>query len=118
MKKALIITSLVALLGASAVMADQGFGGGRGMDRMKTALGLNDTQAAQVDSIMQDQQARMQALRDETNQRIQALLTPEQAAKFQEMQQRRREHQGNKRGGSFQGNYQQQPPATSNGSGF
>ncbi|WML91425.1 hypothetical protein [Thiothrix lacustris] len=98
MKKALIITSLVALLGASAVMADQGFGGGKGIDRMKTFLGLSDTQAVQVDSIMQDQQVRMKALREETNQRIQALLTPEQAAKFQQMEQQRGERQGNRMG--------------------
>ncbi len=87
MKKVLITTALLALLGTSAAMADHGFGGGKGMDRMKTFLGLSDTQAAQVDSIMQDQQARMQALHEETNQRIQALLTPEQATKFQEMEQ-------------------------------
>ncbi|MGB3919289.1 hypothetical protein J9253_09310 [Thiothrix litoralis] len=114
MKKALIITSLVALLGASAVMADQGFGGGRGMDRMKTSLGLSDTQAAQVDSIMQDQQARMKALHEETNQRIQALLNPEQAAKFQQMEQQRGERKGN-RMERFQGN-EQAPAAPEAGS--
>lgn len=96
MKKTLIITSLVALLGASAVMADQGMGGGKGMDRMKTFLGLSDTQSVQVDSIMQDQKVRMDALREETNQRIQALLTPDQAAKFQQMEQQRSERKGNR----------------------
>lgn len=95
MKKALIITSLVALLGASAVMADQN-GGGKGMDRMKTFLGLSDTQSVQVDSIMQDQKVRMDALHEETNQRIQALLTPDQAAKFQQMEQQRSERKGNR----------------------
>lgn len=114
MKKTLIITSLLALLGASVAMAD--FGGGRGMERMKTFLGLSDTQAAQVDSIMQDQQARMQALHDETNQRIQALLTPEQAAKFQEMQQQREQRKGNRMGG-FQGNAQQPPAPVEGGWG-
>jgi len=118
MKKALIITSLVALLGTSVAMADYGFGGGKGMDRLTTFLGLSDTQAAQVDSIMQDQQARMQALRDETNQRIQALLTPEQAAKFQEMEQQRGERKGNRMGG-FQGNAPAPAaPAAGNWGGF
>ncbi|SEA81163.1 hypothetical protein SAMN05660964_02503 [Thiothrix caldifontis] len=116
MKKALIITSLVAMLGASAVMADYGFGGGKGMDRMKTFLGLSDTQAAQVDSIMQEQHARMQALHDETNQRIQALLTPDQAAKFQQMEQQRGERKGNRMGGAPQGNMQ--PPAANNWGSF
>ena len=115
MKKALIITSLVALLGASAVMADQGFGGGRGMDRMKTALGLSDTQAAQVDSIMQEQREKMQALHEESNQRIQALLTPEQATLFQQMEQQRGERKGN-RMERFQGNTQ--APAAPAEAGF
>jgi hypothetical protein len=116
MKKALIITSLVAMLGTSAAMADYGFGGGKGMERMKTFLGLSDTQAAQVDSIMQEQHARMQALHDETNQRIQALLTPDQAAKFQQMEQQRGERKGNRMGGASQSNLQ--PPATNNWGNF
>lgn len=94
MKKALIITSLVAMLGASVAMADHGFGGGfggRGMEHLKTLLGLSDTQAAQVDVIMQEQKTKMDAIRTETEQRIQTLLTPEQAAKFTEMQQKRQE---------------------------
>lgn len=91
MKKTLMITALVAALGASVAMADHGFGG-KGFERMKTALGLSDTQAAQVDVIMQEQKTKMEALRTETQQRIQALLTPEQAAKFAEMQQQREQH--------------------------
>jgi Spy/CpxP family protein refolding chaperone len=96
MKKALIITSLVALLGASVAMADHGFGGGfgggKGLERMKTLLGLSDTQSAQVEVIMQEQKTKMEALRTETEQRIQSLLTPEQASKFADMQQKRQEH--------------------------
>lgn len=91
MKKTLMITALIAALGASVAMADHGFGG-KGVERMKTALGLSDTQAAQVDVIMQEQKTKMEALRNETQQRIQALLTPEQAAKFAEMQQQREQH--------------------------
>lgn len=108
MKKALIAVALIGAMGASVAFADHGFGGGKGMDRMKTFLGLSDTQSAQVDSIMQEQQTKMQALRDETKQRIQVLLTPEQAAKFQQMEQQRGERKGNRMGG-FQGNMQ--PPA-------
>lgn len=95
MKKALIITALAAMLGASVAMADHGgFGGGfggKGLDRMKTALGLSDVQATQVEVIMQEQKVKMDALRTETEQRIQTLLTPEQATKFAEMKQKREE---------------------------
>lgn len=90
MKKVLVVTALVAMLGATVAMADHGFGG-KGMDRLKTALGLSDVQASQVDVIMQEQKAKMDALREETNQRIQALLTPDQATKFAEIQQKRQE---------------------------
>ena len=55
-----------------------------------------DPQSVQVDSIMQDQKVRMDALHEETNQRIQALLTPDQAAKFQQMEQQRSERKGNR----------------------
>ncbi|MEB4593309.1 hypothetical protein VSS37_20190 [Candidatus Thiothrix sp. Deng01] len=94
MKKVLVVTALAAMLGATVAMADHGFGGGfggKGMDRLKTALGLSDVQASQVDVIMQEQKAKMDALREETNQRIQALLTPDQATKFAEIQQKRQE---------------------------
>ncbi|EIJ33734.1 hypothetical protein [Thiothrix nivea] len=95
MKKALIITTLAALLGASVAMADHGFGGGfggKGLDRMKTALGLSDVQASQVEVIMQEQKTQMDAIRTQTEQRIQALLTADQAAKFADMKQKREEH--------------------------
>ncbi|MEZ5452861.1 MAG: hypothetical protein R3E93_08630 [Thiothrix sp.] len=95
MKKALIITTLAALLGASVAMADHGFGGGfggKGLDRMKTALGLSDVQASQVEVIMQEQKTQMDAIRAQTEQRIQALLTADQAAKFADMKQQREEH--------------------------
>lgn len=90
MKKVLIITSLVAALGASVAMADHGGFMGKG-DRLKDFLGLNDTQVSQVEAIMQEQKAKMDALREETDARVQAVLTPEQASKFQEMKQKRQE---------------------------
>lgn len=92
MKKVLIIASLVAALGASAAMAGHGGGFmGKGADRLKSFLGLNDAQVTQVEAIMQEQKAKMDVLREETDQRIQAVLTPEQATKFQEMKQKRQD---------------------------
>lgn len=110
MKKVLIITSLVAALGASVAMAGPGGFMGKGADRMKEFLGLNDTQVSQVEVIMQEQKAKMDALREETDQRVMAVLTPEQATKFQEMKQKRqermenrREHTGDKKSGGWGG---------------
>lgn len=65
-------------------------------------LGLDDEQAARVDSLMQIQRQkadslleamhpRLKALIDSTNAEIEALLTDEQRERFHEMQQRRHE---------------------------
>jgi Spy/CpxP family protein refolding chaperone len=89
--------------------------GGRGMDpehrveMMQRRLGLNDSQTAQVRQIFKESQAQMEALRSNASMapedrraqmmtlhqgeqaRIRAVLTPDQQAKFDAMQQRMRE---------------------------
>ncbi|MCB1622463.1 MAG: hypothetical protein KDI44_17200, partial [Thiothrix sp.] len=62
MKKTLIATILL-LVTATVAMANPGFGG-RGLEAMKSALGLSDEQATQVEAIMQDERARMDAILD------------------------------------------------------
>lgn len=120
MKKVLIIAALVSVLGASVAIAGHGGKGGRGdcggpgvrgpgmehkgmmMDMLKNKLSLNTAQAAQVETIMQEQLSKAQALQEQTRlemekmrteseSRIAALLTPEQAATFQQMQSERKQ---------------------------
>jgi periplasmic protein CpxP/Spy len=89
-------------------------GGGRGMmdparrtEMLRNQLGLNDTQTAQVKAILEDERTKMEALRADTSSsmqekrpkmmairqdeeaKIEAILTPDQKAKFEAMRQRR-----------------------------
>jgi periplasmic protein CpxP/Spy len=92
-------------------------GGGRGMrmdpgaraDMLKQNLGLSDDQTAQVKSIFQDSQTKMEALRSNSslsqedrrsqmmsirkgeNDKIEALLTPDQKTKYAAWQQQMRD---------------------------
>jgi Spy/CpxP family protein refolding chaperone len=98
--------------------------GGRGMDperrveMMQRRLALNDSQTAQVRQILtesraqaetirsnaqlgpQDRRARMMTLHQGEQARIRAVLTPDQQAKFDAMQQRMREHRAEGEGES------------------
>jgi Spy/CpxP family protein refolding chaperone len=123
MKKALIATALIGVLGMSVAFADHGgFGGcggkgghggfgGRGGEKMgqmlTEKLKLNDTQKTQLDTIIKDQQTKMEALRTqmqeqmktlrtENDAKIAAILTPEQATTFQKMQDERKQRQADR----------------------
>ena len=84
-------------------------GGAEQGERLKTALGLSDDQAAKVKQIMQDSRTAQKALRDDTtlkgkekkakkdalvadrDTKIKAVLTPDQFAKFTEMEAKMKE---------------------------
>ena len=103
MKKALIATALISVLGLSAAVYAQphdGWGGkdGKGHsaemmgERLKEKLNLTTDQQTQLNQIMADQKTRMdeihkqmEALRTETDSKIIAILTPEQATTFKQM---------------------------------
>lgn len=90
-------------------------------DRMRTELGLTDDQMQKIHAIMEDghsarealrsdqslteeqRNAKIQAMRQEFETKIEAILTPDQIAKFQEMRQRREGGGGNGGGGNRQG---------------
>ncbi len=122
MKKVLMVAALIGALGVSVVFADHGFGGGKGdcggkgghdgfggrgamMGEMLTEkLKLDDAQKAQLDTIKQEQSAKMEALRTqmqeqmkalraENETKIAAILTPEQATTFKQMQDERQKRQ-------------------------
>jgi Spy/CpxP family protein refolding chaperone len=125
MKKALIATALIGVIGMSAAFADHGGGfgdcggkgdpagfGGRGGEKMAEMLTdklqLDDAQKAQLATIQQEQksqmdalhtqmQEQMQALRTENDSKIAAILTPEQATTFQQMQDERQKKQDERR---------------------
>ena len=94
MKQLLVMTLLAGTLaacGAAPSAMDGTPGGppqaGRQMARMQAELGLTDAQASQISTIEQSQRNRMDYLRTSSQARIKALLTPEQAVKFDQMRQ-------------------------------
>lgn len=66
----------------------------RRLAKMQEKLGLTDDQVAQMKVIMTEQHTKRKALRDETKQRMTAVMTPEQAAQFEAMRAERKGHRG------------------------
>jgi len=118
MKKALIVTALIGVLGMTVALADHGgFGGGgcggkgghggfggRGAmmgEMLKDKLKLDEAQTTKVDAIMEEQRKQMQeqlkTLRTDGETKIAAILTPEQAATFKQMQDERQKRQDKRR---------------------
>jgi protein CpxP len=98
---------------------------GRRTEMLKDRLGLNDSQTAQVKTILEDSRTKMEALRSNSslsqddrrsqamslrkaeNEKIEALLTPDQKTKFEALQQQMRDRMRN---GSPQGGPGGPPP--------
>jgi periplasmic protein CpxP/Spy len=61
------------------------------VERMAQELNLTADQKTQLETILQEQHAKFKALHDEKHQLIAGILTPEQQAKWQQLQQQRRQ---------------------------
>ncbi|MEB4591584.1 hypothetical protein VSS37_11380 [Candidatus Thiothrix sp. Deng01] len=105
LKMALLAGVLIS--SGAAIAASQGDvppGQGRQMERMQTELGLTEAQVSQITAIETAQRDKMQALHEGFQAQIKALLTAEQAAKFEQLQQRRGPP------GGMKGGQRQAPP--------
>lgn len=82
-------------------------------ERMKSDLGLSDDQVSQVQQIFTDTQSRLQEerqarlearrqKRNEVQDKIGAVLTEEQKAKYEEILKQRQEHRESRRGKRFE----------------
>lgn len=58
---------------------------GHKMEMMTKELGLSAEQKVKFDAIFEEQRAKFHAIHEETKNRLQAVLTPEQLKKFEEM---------------------------------
>ena len=88
-----VVMSLAIPAAVAAGMGNPGQGGpprGPNLERMTETLGLSEEQKAQMEIVIQTQQEKRQALREETQISVRAILTPEQQAKMDEMRQARR----------------------------
>ncbi len=87
MKKLIAIVAVAALFSATPALANRGDGQhlDKKIEKMKEKLTLTDEQASQVRAIFEAKHAKMQALMDEATAEVKAVLTPEQAVKYDEM---------------------------------
>lgn len=110
---------------AQAPGGQRGMGSERRVERMKTELNLTDDQTTQVKAILDDSRAKMEALRgnsalsqeDRRSQmtaiykteqdKVDAILTPDQKTKYDAMQARMRQRMQERGGGTGQ-----MPPST------
>ena len=71
--------------------ADQGDMTPKHMERVAEELELNETQRKEIRGIFEDHRSKMKALRENTEARVNGVLTPEQRKKKNAMQEKRRE---------------------------
>lgn len=95
MKKLLIATCIMLPLAAFAgdkkhPHPDSPFGGPR-MEKIVEKLELTDSQKIQVDQVFKAHREKMQSLREETENKMNAILTAEQRTTLNEMKERRHE---------------------------
>lgn len=93
-----IITIVLALALPLTVAAfpgghDGDFNGHKGdrVERLAKKLDLSAEQKEQLKQVFEEQQAKREALRQETEQRMRTVLSPEQMAKFEEIKKQRHE---------------------------
>lgn len=96
MRKLFIVLGSAALISASAVTFAQRGNIGNMVERMTEKLQLNTTQVEQVTSIMEVQQQKRLALREDTKSKLSAVLTEEQLVKMEEMRAMHENRRGDK----------------------
>ena len=64
---------------------------GKRVEHLTKTLSLNNEQKTKIEAIFNEQQQKFKALKDETHASVKAVLTPEQATKFDVMQEKRQE---------------------------
>lgn len=86
-----LLASTLAVCSAVSLAAERSYGPlpiEQQMQRMQSELGLTDEQARQINAIQQAQHDRMNTLRNGIHAQIRSVLTDEQTAGFDQMQQR------------------------------
>lgn len=72
-------------------------GSGPRMEHVIETLDLNDTQKEQIAVIFSEHREKMKGLREETENKVHAILTAEQQSKLDEMKEKRREKRKERR---------------------
>jgi hypothetical protein len=110
LKSGLLIAGLA--VSGGALSANEGAGHmtvEQKIEKLRTQLNLTPGQAANVQAILEEQKAKLdsatseedrKSVKDETHQRIKALLTDEQAAKYDRMKEEWKKDKGSKKPGT------------------
>lgn len=91
MRKVASLVIALALFVSVPAFANEGGWDGKGnygekkVERLKEKLSLNDAQAAQIKAILDSKKEQMIALKKQTHDQINAVLTPEQRQKYEAM---------------------------------
>jgi len=100
MKKILLATTLILATSLSSVLMagpDSGNRHERGLERMTKELALTAEQQEQFRQIHEEQGAKLQSLREEGKNRMDAVLTDEQRVKAESLREERRERMEERR---------------------
>ena len=85
MKRLTFIALTMALLSTMPVFADEGMDVDKKVEKMKTELGLDAEQEASVKTILNEYKSKMEAIKQEKKDKLDAVLTPEQKTKHEAM---------------------------------
>ncbi len=97
MKKLWMLALAITILGGTPAFANEhGMDPGKKLDKIKKDLLLTPEQESTVKGILEDYQTRMKALKQEKRDRIDAILTPEQKQKHEDMMKEWKEKKENK----------------------
>ena len=85
------LTALLVLPISTLASPDGEMDPGKRMDHMQRELDLTDAQREQIEAIFKDHHEQMKKMREDTESRINDVLTEEQQAEFEGMREERRE---------------------------
>lgn len=91
LKKALMVTAVIAAFGVTAVMAGGHGHHGKGMERLTDKLNLTQVQQDQLKNFHQNQRTKRQTMMETTRTQIATHLTPDQAAQFTQWAEKRKQ---------------------------
>ena len=94
MKRLLTSIGLIGVLltpAAGMAAPDHPMEPGKRMDHLQKELELSDTQRTEIEAIFEAHHQKMKQLREDTEMRINQVLTEEQQAEFEGMREERRE---------------------------
>lgn len=91
MKKIMLITFVLVLLGTGSLWAKQGHSPERKLQHLTKALQLDTTQQKQISVLMEAQHAKIKQLREEGRASIEAILNDHQKVKFTQMREKRKQ---------------------------